>query len=993
MPLNLINNPGAEIGNTNGWSGSTGSSSNSWIAGTTFTHSGTYKFQTKCSSNCYALSQVVSLVTGTLYQFSAWIQGTLNTGLIFQAKINNSTILSLSSLTSANTYNLYSTTFIASNNSVNLQIMGTISGTNTLRLDDISLVAISFPTGAPTNIPTRQPSSQPTGKPSSEPTGGPTNKPLGQPSSKPSIRPSNEPTGALTNMPIDQPTSQPIAAPSALPTNQPTKTSASPSIVLTLKPSITPTISPSFDPASPSLSIEGTRPNLKISSSMLGYASYTVPALSDIIIKDANLGNAYIIYGSSNALVNLDLSDQDNGKFFPLASTLAFDKTTRSLANIGDFNQDGFDDVILGDPFNAKAYVFYARNNSFIDMKLGFTITSAHYDFFGFAVASAGDFNNDGYTDLISSSFNTGKTYIIFGKGAASYNLNLADPSDQFITISSANISNGIAGLTVEGVGDINADGYDDVAITAFVSGKSSVYVIFGSAQPQNINLASLNKKQGVIITAPALTSLSLSNLGDINGDRIADFIIGTASINDNTQNSFAIYGNKNISNLNLNNLEISQGFKISGAGFFVSKIGDINNDGFNDIIVTNFQNWRGNINSYIFTCPDNITVAPTIAPSFQPTALPSANPSIAPSESEPTMFVTYPSANPSFVPSGPSKAPSFAPSKTPSITPSVAPSKTAKPSMSPTKAPTAYITAKPSFKPSFIPSNVPSLNKETSSKPSIIPSISSNDYYTTVFISTGGVHKAKDSKIFFVINSTANVEIIAGKASYIYQIVPTPNVEITISEFKIKEDIISLSLFAGLNLISNINYQTSPLTLNLPNTQQVILASAQNFTLTESNFIFASNKAAENSNIFDQSLITSVVTFLGFSGTAYLFYRMSNIVDYFHKLFAYNKQVQPLDDSGTDLENGDNSKLKTPRPAEKRADKEEYKEEYKEESRNDLSGVWGNDDDDGSVEPSLDVAFLIALFNQENLLADYEPKPLGVQEEPEIRDTQVSYH
>ena len=180
-----------------------------------------------------------------------------------------------------------------------------------------------------------------------------------------------------------------------------------------------------------------------------------------------------------------------------------------------------------------------------------------------------------------------GETYIVYGKAGGIGDINLDElAAAQGFKISGPFMYDG-TGYAVSGAGDINGDGIADIIIGSFgeeSSGSYSAgvaYVIYGAAGGlANIDLADLTQAQGFKITGDnfeQFTSFSVSDAGDVNGDGIDDIIVDGA---------FVIYGKAGgLTDIDLAGLTDDQGFRIS-TGDKVSRAGDVNGDGFADLIV-----------------------------------------------------------------------------------------------------------------------------------------------------------------------------------------------------------------------------------------------------------------------------------------------------------------------------------------------------------------------------------------------------------------------
>src|SRR6185295_7094224 len=195
-----------------------------------------------------------------------------------------------------------------------------------------------------------------------------------------------------------------------------------------------------------------------------------------------------------------------------------------------------------------------------LDGSTGFQITgAAASNYSGIAVSSAGDVNGDGFADLVvgapGASVNgayTGATYVIFGK---------ASGFSATLSLAALNGSNGfrITGVAVGdksgtsvSSGDINRDGFSDLVIaapSADPNGTSSgtTFVVLGKATSfgSSMLLSDLNGTNGFRISGEAAYDGSgtwVSSVGDINGDGFADVIVGAPGADPNGLSSGASY-------------------------------------------------------------------------------------------------------------------------------------------------------------------------------------------------------------------------------------------------------------------------------------------------------------------------------------------------------------------------------------------------------------------------------------------------------------------
>jgi hypothetical protein len=304
---------------------------------------------------------------------------------------------------------------------------------------------------------------------------------------------------------------------------------------------------------------------------------------------DRNTGRALLYLGTPSGL--------QTTASWTAESDLLEARFGNSVAGAGDVNGDGYDDVIVGayqygpDTNDGRAYVFLGSASG-LSPTAAWIEDSEQLDAgFGISVAGAGDVNNDGFDDVVIGAYhydngqtNEGKAYVYLGSASGL----AATP----VWAVESNQAVSHFGFSVDGAGDVNGDGFDDVVVGAYLwdngqTDEGRAFVYLGSASgPATTPAWTAESDQ-----ASALFGYSVAGAGDVNGDSFADVAVGATSYdsgNFNEGGGFVYHGSATGLSLTPNwtggaNQDIAQ------FGDPLAAAGDVDGDGYDDLIVGAF--------------------------------------------------------------------------------------------------------------------------------------------------------------------------------------------------------------------------------------------------------------------------------------------------------------------------------------------------------------------------------------------------------------------
>jgi hypothetical protein len=266
-----------------------------------------------------------------------------------------------------------------------------------------------------------------------------------------------------------------------------------------------------------------------------------------------------------------------------------------SVASAGDVNGDGYSDVVVGAPVFDNGETNEGRAFLYLGSGTGLTSTSSWTAEpnqanaqFGFSVAGAGDVNGDGYSDVVvgatffdNGEADEGRAFLYLG-GASGLSPTPAWTGE-------SNQANAFFGTSVSSAGDVNRDGYSDVVVGAisFDNGEldeGRAFIFLGGAS----GLSVTPQWTGESNQADARFGASVACAGDVNGDGFSDVVVGAYQFDNGEADegrAFLYLGSATRAALTpASTVESNQ--PAAQFGVSVATAGDVNGDGYSDLLV-----------------------------------------------------------------------------------------------------------------------------------------------------------------------------------------------------------------------------------------------------------------------------------------------------------------------------------------------------------------------------------------------------------------------